>query len=456
MRADFLRIYGPAALLAIVALLVLGVLGSMTASADQVVSDQSDAGREQKRTAIVVPFAFSTEALQTGVGAVYFRKGIFQPQDGLFLMGYGTSNSSFGLFGGLTNVQLTKRLFFNPTIGVMINEQQRFYGDFGYDPSTIPSGSNDSDKDDFVFGSGIDVYLHLKFRYVLPIGAGSGPQPHGYTTNKGLLVDGSTHQGSWNPFASGRTFLYFRPFYQRRTLEIDSENIDLFPPEAGLQDGDETNFSTNGVTLGLEYDNRDFATNPSRGSLTKLNVTRDFGAFDSLNSWTSLDISFSKYWDLGDSDKFAQRVFAATVWSAYAPTWDTELVSPDFVRVSNRPPGNRGAALGGVERLRGYPRGRFNDKAAIYYAAELRLIPNWDPFRDWPLIRNWPWRWWQVVGFVEAGRVAPSWNLGDLHDDLKWSAGIGIRAMIGAGIIRVDFATSDESSQFWVMAQQAF
>ena len=111
---------------------------------------------------------------------------------------------------------------------------------------------------------------------------------------------------------------------------------------------------------------------------------------------------------------------------------------------------------GGVERLRGYPRGRFNDKAAIYYAAELRLIPNWDPFRNWPVIRYWPWRWWQVVGFAEAGRVAPSWSFGDLHDDLKWSAGVGIRAMIGAGIIRLDFATSDESAQFWVMANQAF
>jgi hypothetical protein len=440
----------------IIVFLAFGALSAMTARADQIVIDQSDAESENERASIVVPFAFSTETLGTGVGAIYFRKGVFQPHDGLFLMGYGTSNSSFGLFGGLTNVQLAKRLFFSPTVGFMNNDEQRFYGDFGYDPNDIPSGSNDSDQDDFVFGSGIDVYLHLTFRYVLPIGAGSGPQPHSYTTNEGLLVEGSTHQGSWNPFASGRTFVYFRPFYQLRTMEIDSENIDLFPPEAGFQEGDEADFTTHGLTLGLEYDNRDFASNPSRGSLTKLNVTRDFGTFDSFNSWTNLDFSFSKYWDLGDSNKFAQRVLAVTVWSAYTPTWDTEQISPDFVVVHNRPPGNRGATLGGIERLRGYPRGRFNDKAAIYYAAELRLIPNWDPFRNWPLIRNWPWRWWQVVGFVEAGRVAPSWSLGELHDDLKWSAGIGIRAMIGGGIIRVDFATSEESAQFWVMANQSF
>ena len=155
-------------------------------------------------------------------------------------------------------------------------------------------------------------------------------------------------------------------------------------------------------------------------------------------------------------ERFAQRVFAATAWTAYVPSWDTELVTPDFVRINHRPPSNRGATLGGVERLRGYPRGRFNDKAAIYYGAELRLIPRWDPFRTWPFIRNSPWRWWQIVGFVEVGRVAPSWHIGDLHEDLKWSAGAGLRFMIGSGILRLDFATSEENTQWWVMARQAF
>ena len=185
-------------------------------------------------------------------------------------------------------------------------------------------------------------------------------------------------------------------------------------------------------------------------------MTRDFGAFDSFNSWTSLDFSFSKFWDLGTSDRFAQRVLAVNFWSAYTPTWESVQVSPDFIKFQNRPPSNRGATLGGVDRLRGYPRARFNDKAAIYYAAELRLIPNWDPFKNWPLIRNWPWRWWQAVGFVETGRVAPSWNIGELHKDMKWSAGAGIRTMIGGGIIRLDYAVSDEASVWWVMAKQAF
>jgi outer membrane protein assembly factor BamA len=220
--------------------------------------------------------------------------------------------------------------------------------------------------------------------------------------------------------------------------------------------GEEPDVSTNGLTLGIEYDNRDFANNPSLGSLTKFKITRDFGVLDSFNSWTSVAFSFSKYRNLGRTANFAQRVFAANVWSTYVPTWTRELISPDYVVFRNRPPSNRGARLGGVDRLRGYPRARFNDKAAIYYGAELRLIPYWDPFRAWPVIRNWPWRWWQVVGFAEIGRVAPSWDFGDLHDDMKWTLGTGIRAMIGAGVIRFDYAVSDEASVFWVMASQAF
>ena len=437
-------------------LLVCNLIGVLSARADQVTTDKSDANRERKRPSVIVPYAFSTEALETGLGAVYVRKGVFQPDDGLFVTAYGTSNSSFGLFGGLTNTRLSERLFFSPTIGVMINEQQRFYGDLGYNVGDIPSGSNDSDEDDFAFGSGIDTFLHLNFRYVLHIGPDSDEPLHRFTTNDGLLVEGSTHRGVWNPRRSGRTFIYFRPFYQVRTLDVDADNVDTFPPELGAQEGDEIDVSTNGVTLGIEYDNSDFITNPSKGSLTKLNVTRDFGAFDSFNSWTSLDFSFSKYWDLGTSDRFAQRVLAVNVWSAYTPTWESEQVSPDFIKYHNRPPSNRGARLGGVNRLRGFPRARFNDKAAIYYAAELRLIPNWDPFKSWPLIRNMPWRWWQVVGFVETGRVAPSWNVSELHKDMKWSAGGGIRAMIGGGIIRLDYAVSDETSVWWVMAKQAF
>ncbi len=434
----------------------LVALSIMSARADHVVEDQSDANRENKRPIIVFPYLFSTDALDTGVGAILFRKPIFQPQASLFVTAYGTSNSSLGLFGGFQNVRIGERLFFNATIGLMDNDQQRFYGDLAYDINSVPSGSNESDEDDFVFGSGVSQYVHLTFRYVLPIGAGKDKPVHRYITRDGLLVDGSTYQSSWDPRISGRTFVYARPFYQRRTLEVDAENIGSIPPQTGLVEGEEVDVSTNGLELGIEYDNRDFSPNPSQGSRIQLRVARDFGWLESYNSWTSLEFSVSKYWNMGETEHFAQRVFAAKVWTAYVPTRDTELVAPGIVHVRHRPPSNRGATLGGFERLRGYPSGRFNDKAAIYYGAELRVIPKWDPFRGWPIIRKMPWRWWQIVGFAEVGRVSPSWDFGELHEDLKWSAGVGVHIMIGGSVIRFDFAVSEESTQFWIMARQTF
>jgi len=94
--------------------LVSCVLSAMLARADEIISDQSDAKRNYKRPSIIVPYAFSTEALDTGIGAVYYRKAVFQPQDSAFLTGYATANSSFGLFGGFQNLQLSERLFFSP------------------------------------------------------------------------------------------------------------------------------------------------------------------------------------------------------------------------------------------------------------------------------------------------------------------------------------------------------
>ena len=54
--------------------LVSCVLSAMLARADESISDQSDAERNYRRPSIIVPFAFSTEALDTGIGATPFSR----------------------------------------------------------------------------------------------------------------------------------------------------------------------------------------------------------------------------------------------------------------------------------------------------------------------------------------------------------------------------------------------
>ena len=106
--------------------------------------------------------------------------------------------------------------------------------------------------------------------------------------------------------------------------------------------------------------------------------------------------------------------------------------------------------------MRAYPTGRFHDKAAVYYAAELRLIPQTQPLRDLPLLNYFEIDWWQLVPFVEAGRVNDEYN-GDLFfKDLKVDAGIGLRFMAFRGVVRLDWAVGDEGSSVWAMFAQPF
>jgi hypothetical protein len=40
--------------------------------------------------------------------------------------------------------------------------------------------------------------------------------------------------------------------------------------------------------------------------------------------------------------------------------------------------------------------------------------------------------------------VAPSWNFDELHSDMKWCLGAGLRVMANNIIVRADFGFSDE------------
>jgi len=131
-------------------------------------------------------------------------------------------------------------------------------------------------------------------------------------------------------------------------------------------------------------------------------------------------------------------------------------VRPDG-RVENRPPAFSGATLGGLWRMRAFPAQRFNDKAGIYYAAELRLIPEWNPMEYWPALQQRVGiQWIQLVPFVEVGRVAPDWEFDELHRDMKWDVGCGLRAWARGLVARVDVAYSDEGFGVQMMVGQPF
>jgi outer membrane translocation and assembly module TamA len=84
------------------------------------------------------------------------------------------------------------------------------------------------------------------------------------------------------------------------------------------------------------------------------------------------------------------------------------------------------------------------------------LIPQTQPLRDLPLLNYFEIDWWQVVPFVELGRVGPKYDSELFFKDLKWSAGIGLRLMAFRTPVRLDIATSAEGLSIWAMVSQPF
>lgn len=174
------------------------------------------------------------------------------------------------------------------------------------------------------------------------------------------------------------------------------------------------------LRLTWEYNNTDFWYAPSEGSKTLVRLYQGV-ATGSTDHWTSLEVDFSSFWSQGDDLWFKKRIVGINLWGTDTPSWDEKN---DGTR-SGESPYFMGGSLGGYTRQRGYPFYRFHDKAAWNASAEYRLTPRWSPFDDY----KW-FKWWEVVPFVEAGRVAPYFNHEVFLKDLKFSGGIGLRMMV--------------------------
>ncbi len=396
-------------------------------------------GESSKQT-LSLPYAFYNEAFGFAVGYVYGVVGHPQKQSTLLATAMaGSKGSVMGfLIGRDIQMPRVERLFFDPIVSVGYFKDNDAYINGNPDFPDERAGSNDSSEDNFVEGDGWDNFFRLNFKYLLPTGDGRDSIISTYRMDRGILVSGASGGTSWNPLKSGKSYLELRPFY--RNQEIDGDDVS-------------EEIKTNGFDFSLFWDNRDFYANPSHGNGLRLKASRDFGWGDSTDSWTNVQAELDMYVPLKLSDRFRQAVLAFDYWTSYSPTWEEQ---PNG-EINNRPPAYAGATLGGLWKLRGYPAQRFSDKAAIYYGAELRVIPRWNPFEGWSTVQKYVGiQWLQFVPFVEIGRVAPSWNIKELHSDMKWCAGLGLRAWAKGIVARIDAALSEEDFKVQMMVAQPF
>lgn len=149
-------------------------------------------------------------------------------------------------------------------------------------------------------------------------------------------------------------------------------------------------------------------------------------------------------------------MLALNLWSGYSPSWELETLNDGARIVRGGAPYNEGATLGGFTRMRGYDLNRFHDKAALYASAEYRYTLKYNPLADVNWLRFLRLDWFQLVGFVEAGRVAPEYKLSTLTDEMKFDYGVSLRAMTAGLVVRADLAKSDEGTNLWLMVDHPF
>ncbi len=416
---------GRASLLSFPLVLVLAIL-SVAAYAEEA---PSPAGQEPFRRFLAIPYPFYNDTIGAGIGAAIITEGYIQPQVLTVTSILGSAQGTYLAFFMVRNYQVPwfRRVILEPQLSAgKFQDIKSYVRSNPAFPNERP-GSNESSEDNFLETDGDDYWVEFTTKYLLPIGQGKASVFPRLVLENGIYVSGDTGGDVWNPFTSGRTYIEVTPFYRKQSLDDETKIVQ----------------KTTGIELALRYDNSDYRGNPTRGSYQRVFVNRDWGALDSSSTYTSLGGEIAKFFSLGPSERARQRTFALSFWTAYCPTWDSSSTVNGETRF-HRPPTYRGANLGGLLRLRGFPATRFYDQAAVHYSLEYRHTLRWNPLANVTWNGRLDVDWFQVVAFGETGRVAPGWNLGTLHEDMKWSAGAGIRSMVNHVVLRVDLAASSE------------
>ncbi len=401
---------------------------------------------EDTNTSQFIPYAFYNGDIGLALATAWLGKGYIQEQVLTVANVWAGQSGSYQLFWANSDILLpfSNRLFIDSAFMYSDWDEVDTYQNGNPDFPGEIAGGNDSDVDNFITATGDDLFGHVTLRYLIPIGDGRGEPIHTFRLKNGLLLPGSEAGGrAWNPLKSGRTTFELRPFYRKQDFE-EAETGEPFVNESA------------GVKVTLDYNNTDWYNNPTRGTRQRLTITRDWGLLDESSTWTAIQFRHSQFFNFGETRKARQRVLALDFWVSDVPTWNSSHSGENGQEVFHRAPLFEGSTLGGLERQRAYPSNRFHDRSAVNYTAEYRYIPKWNPFPNIPLVNTLHIPWWQWVGFVEVGRVAPKWNFRDLHKKMKVSLGGGIRAMVYELVVRVDVAVSEEGGEVQMFFNHPF
>lgn len=229
---------------------------------------ESELGEEAQRRKrlLTVPFSFYNDSIGPGVGVGIIGEGYVQPRSGFVATALVGGGSYLVYFKG-TNYQFPwlKRLIFEPDFEIgKYHDVDSFTGSGNPGFPGERAGSNDSSDDNFIRSDVNDQWVDLTTLFLLPIGQGGENIIPKIVLDRGVFVSGDTGGDVWNPLASGRTYIELIPFERRQGLVDNNSHT-----------------KTAGVEIGLRYENTDYRTNPSKGSMQRIWFARDWGALDS-------------------------------------------------------------------------------------------------------------------------------------------------------------------------------
>lgn len=396
----------------------------------------------------VLPFSLYSEIFKYAVGGFIGIEGLTSGNGAIYSGGLISTNGTKYGFIQFRNFYLPffPRIYVQPDLlggyfGIL-RVYKSIPGSTANPATGPPAGSNESDKNNYLEVSGSDQWYELKIRYLLPIGQGKDNVIFNPVFYNGNIFSEKYEKFSWNPL-KGRTFLDLKPFYRKRV-----------------------NFTTAGAELALTNQNSDHFSNPSKGSFIQLAYRRDWGGFGSSAPWSVISSDWRIYLPLNDNSNkiginILPKVLALNIWTANTLTWNSfDVIGTNTdgtpQKLYHRPPPYTGAYLGGRYHMRAFYEGRFSDRAAIYYGAEYRQIVEWNPFNLWSVTRNLKIHSFQIAVFGELGRVSPVWSISELHKNMKWDVGAGIRFMLGQLVLRMDAAYSTEGVYTQMYVDHAF
>ena len=227
------------------------------------------------------------------------------------------------------------------------------------------------------------------------------------------------------------------------------------------------------LVFGFSLDVTDDRQDPRMGSRLEIKDRMTFLERGNSSAYDVLDVNLTYYHPVGETSVWAFNAYYSTALITAKGITDrdqmraeqglqcdtiadpeekancqqTENTLLDMLIAQNIH--GQATALGGTQRLRSYPMGRYYAGQAVAYGTELRWnLTDENTEVDWFIIRGLRTNI-QLVFFADIGSVADS--TGDLHKNMKTSVGTGLRILFTGVTIRLDVATGDEGTEMQLM-----